>query len=156
MNNYKQLIYEKFQNRYEDTMNEKFDNFYENIYRDMGINKASSISNILTKTIRPTKKRWIKIILNDKNSSYNKDLNSVVIQYKKIKSGELDKEKFKKFFGINSVEEYDKLQYSQLKKWETNDDLYLTDFKYIKDMKNKSILSAFKNDIYLFYLRCIE
>ena len=63
MNNYKQLIYEKFQNRYEDTMNEKFDNFYENIYRDMGINKASSISNILTKTIRPTKKRWIKIIL---------------------------------------------------------------------------------------------
>ncbi|CAI3595179.1 hypothetical protein [Clostridium neonatale] len=156
MNNYKQLIYEKFQNRYEDTMNEKFDNFYENIYRDMGINKASSISNILTKTIRPTKKRWIKIILNDKNSSYNKDLNSVVIQYKKIKSGELDKEKFKKFFGINSMEEYDKLQYSQLKKWETNDDLYLTDFKYIKDMKNKSILSAFKNDIYLFYLRCIE
>lgn len=156
MMDYKKLIFEKFQNKYEAIMNEKFDDFYENIYRDISINQACSVNNLLTRTIRPTKKRWVKIILNDKNSTYNKDLNSVSIQYEKIKSGEIDEAKFKNYFGISSVEEYDKLQYSQLKKWESNDDLYLTDFKYIGEMKNKSILSAFKNDIYLYYIRCIE
>lgn len=158
MNQFKNEIYGKFKQKYEQITKDSFEKFYEMVASELDVaeNKNSSIKYLLVKTIRPTKKRWIKIIVNDKENSFNMEIESARIQYEKVQCGEMPISKFKDFFGVTDIDEYKTNHLKVLNKWALDDNLFLTDFKYLEDLKNKSILSAFKNDIYLFYLLCSQ
>ncbi|WP_315069192.1 hypothetical protein [uncultured Clostridium sp.] len=154
MINIKDEIYSKFKLKFEQITKDSFDNFFDVIYSELEIteNKNSSINYLLARTIRPTKKRWVKIIMNDLNSSFNKEIQSARIQYDKVTNGEIPSSKFESYFGVPEIGAYKKNKIKELNKWIKEDNFLLSDFKYLEDMKLKSILAAFKYDIYLLYL----
>ena len=163
LDQFKYEIYNKFKDKYEQityeqVYKETFDKFYETVLSELKIayNKSLSKNALLVKLIRPMKKRWIKIVIHDINSSFNKDIESAQIQYDKVKCGEMTISKFESFFGVSDIDNYKKLQLKTLNKWAMDDKLFLTDFKYLNCLINRSIMIALKNDIYLFYFLCVE
>lgn len=147
-------IYNKLKYNYEKIFKDSFEKFCEMVSLEFesSENKNSSLNYLLVKTIRPTKRRWIKIIMNDKLSSLNKDISAAEISYKKVKGEEIPISKFEDFFGAKDIDQYKQKKLKELNNWMKDDNLYLTDFKYLEEMKMKSITSAFKYDIYLYYL----
>lgn len=147
-------IYNKFKNKYEKILEDSFEKFYEITCSEFesAENKNSSLSYLLVKTIRPTKKRWMKIIMNDKSNSFNEDIYAAEINYSKVERGEVPISKFQDFFNAKDIHEYKQRKIRELNDWVKDDDLCLTDFEYLKEMKVKSIISAFKYDIFLFFL----
>lgn len=154
MSKIKNEIYKKFKDKYEKIVEDSFNKFFELTSVDLVLpeNNKTSINSLLRNTIRPTKKRWIKIIMNQEESTYNQEVSSAKTQYDKMKNGEIEESKFKSFFGALDIGEYKSRLLNELNKWTLDDNLYLTDFKYLTDLRKKSIISAFKNDINLFYL----
>ncbi|UYZ38974.1 hypothetical protein OD350_29240 (plasmid) [Clostridium beijerinckii] len=158
MSEFKEEIYNKFRERYEKISYQQFDQvpfdeFVDEITNELQITEGKNFSKnyLLVKTIRPTKKRWIKIVTNDKKSLYNKEIESAEIFYDKVKSGELPSSKFESFFGVSNIDEYRETLLKELKKWANDDNAFLTDFKYLDSLINRSVMIAIKNDIYLYY-----
>lgn len=156
-------IYNKFKEKYEkinyqQNAKDSFDEFYEAVISELEIikNKLPSKNTLLVKNIRPMKKRWIKIVANDENSKFNKEIYAAQIQYDMVQNGEIPLSKFESFFGASNIDEYKKKQLYVLNKWADNDDLFLTDFKYLDCLINRSVISALRNDIYLYYVLFYE
>ncbi|NFH90569.1 hypothetical protein FDA33_10240 [Clostridium botulinum] len=163
MNQFKDEIYHKFKNKYEkinykQETKDSYDKFYETVISELNIteNKNFSKNVLLVKIIRPTKRRWIKIIINDENSLFNEEIKSAQIQYDKVKRGEMEIEKFESFFGASNLDNYKKIHLKELNKWLKDDNSFLTDFKYLDGLINRSVITAIKNDIYLAYFLFCE
>jgi len=154
VNEFKNQIYAKFKDKYEMICNNNFNEFYESVIAQLDIsnNIKSEIKILLRKSIRPTKRRWLKIIINDKESNFNKEIDLIKLSFEKAKNGEVERTKLINLYGVDNIEEYRVLQLKNLNKWVNDDKYFLTDFKYLKDLKLKSILSGFKNDLNLYYL----
>lgn len=149
MNNIEHII-NHMKNIYEQHTKENFESYYNSVIAT--ISEAADRNSLITKTIRPAKKRWLNKIKKDVNSTYNKDLQSVKIQYDKVLEKEVDSNKFKLFFNASSYDEYKEKLLKELDDWVKDDEKYLCTFKYIDDLNIKSILYAVKNDIYLSFL----
>ena len=158
MNEIKEEIYNKLKSKYEEIFKKDFQAFFKTTILEMDIsdNADIEIKALLSKVIRPTKKRWIKMITNNAGSSFNKNLELVKLSIEKANG---DNEEISKIFcllGVKSIEEYEKSEFNKLQKWVTDDDKLLSEFVHLKELKNKSILSAFRNDITLSYLMNME
>lgn len=145
-----EYIINHMKNIYEKHTKSDFHSFYTVAVAN--INEAANREDLLIKTIRPAKKRWLNKIKKDINSTFNKDLQSVQIQYNKVLEKEIEVDKFRFFFNALNYDEYREKLLAELNEWVDDDEKYLSTFKYIDDLNVKSIIFAIKNDIYLSFI----
>ena len=154
LNEIKEEIYNKLKSKYEELFKKDFKIFFKTTILEMDTDLE--IKALLSKVIRPTKKRWIKMITNNKESSFNKNLELVRLSIEKANGDDEEISKILGLLGVKSIEEYEKSEFNKLQKWVNDDNKLLSEFVHLSELRNKSILSAFRNDITLSYLINLE
>ena len=153
-------IEDEFVTIYKTKYEKLFKRDFEEFYLEMAP-RLNSLNKIIEKDLeikklkvnmKKTKSRWVKKVLTDKGSKVLKDIESVKVVFEKVISGELSNEKFYEFFGAQNIKEYIDNQTTELEDWKNNDEILLTEFRYIESLDKRAIGSAFKNDIALRYL----
>lgn len=135
----------KMQVLYEKRTNLDFNRYHKKLQRD--IPKGIDIKGLINKTIRPTKRRWKKIIMNNSSSEFNKEIDYIRTQFEKVDTNEVDKKKLISYINADSVEEYIKKLILEIDAWIDDDRQYLCEFKYVNSLSTRSIRSAIKYDL---------
>lgn len=149
-------IISAYRTKYEELLESDFEEFYFEMAPHLNnLNKIRvkelEIKKIKT-NMKKTKGRWLKKVLTNKNSKVLKDIDSVKVVYEKVVNQELSQDKFSELFGSKDINEYVQIITSTLDDWKNDDEILLTEFKYIECVDKRAIRSAFKNDISLKYL----
>lgn len=154
---FKDKVYRILKPKYDSLLKENFETFFMGLTGDINnldnIHNKELIVKNLARAIKTTKTRWANKILNDENSILYKDIKFSEYQYKKVLSKELEKEKYKIYFGTDNYESYKIQLLEKIEFWKKDNDTLLTEFMYLSNLSKNSIKTAFKNDILTLYSR---
>ncbi len=151
MGEFKNEIYNRFEEKFIKFINEDFDAFYNSIMSDIKNLNDKAVAEIgfknLKRTMLTTKKNWNKKTINEKDSAFNTELTFVQLQYDKMKNGIITENEFESKFRCKDIVEYKDRILTYLNDWENDENKLLTEYMYFNFRQKRSMKVAFKNDI---------
>lgn len=99
--------------------------------------------------IQNKKKKWVDFEINNQESSYNKELQSVKFIFDKTKKRKQDT----KILDCDNFKDYEKKLKLELENWKKDKNKMLISFPFIKNKKLLSIKSSFVSDISVFLIK---
>ncbi|AOR25102.1 hypothetical protein [Clostridium taeniosporum] len=157
---FKSNIEKKFNIKFKKLTKKNFDHFFKSLISELenikDIEKRELIVKNICSNVKRTKARWIKKILNTKDSEFSKSIEFAEIQYKKVLNKEISLKKFKSYFDCENVDIYKEKSLHKLDTWKKDTNSLLTEFIYIDDLNKLAITSAFKNDILIEFSKFCE
>ncbi|MDU1411914.1 MAG: hypothetical protein E6929_03785 [Clostridium sp.] len=151
MNEFKAMIYDKFEEKYNTLMNEDFDVFYNSLISEIKKLNDQRVREIVVKNLKrsmiTTKRNWNKKTIEKEDSPFNTELAFVELQYNQMKSGIISYNDFIDRFKCKDVEEYKERVLGILSDWENDENKLLSEYIYFSFRQKRSMKIAFKNDI---------